>query len=70
MSLVVVARHIAGELWGTPVARCVEVVPGVLTVDTPGHGGIVAILPAATLARAGGPRRTHDGAPATHRGRR
>lgn len=44
-----VARHIAGEVWGRPVSNCSQLIPGVFAADTPGHGGIVAILAAADL---------------------
>ncbi len=43
-----IARRIAGDVWGHPVLSFSELVPGVFT-ETPGHGGIVAILAVADL---------------------
>jgi hypothetical protein len=44
-----VARHVAGATWGDPVHSCHELIPGVFSVDTPGHGGLIAILAAADI---------------------
>ena len=44
-----IAKHIAGETWGRPVEPFYQLVPGVFSAQTPGHGGIVAILAAADL---------------------
>jgi hypothetical protein len=49
LDLRTIAHHIAGDAWGHPVDDCSQLVPGVFKADTPGHGGIVAILAAADL---------------------
>ena len=63
-----IARHIAGDTWGRPVSGCWQLIPGVFRADTPGHGGIVAILavadlpePAVQAARATGRLRQVEG---------
>lgn len=47
-----IAKQLAGEAWGRPVDPFYQLVPGVFRADTPGHGGIVAILAVANLPAA------------------
>lgn len=41
-----IARYVAGRTWGTPVQSSQMLSHGVYSFDTPGHGGIVAVVPA------------------------
>jgi hypothetical protein len=44
-----VARDVASATWGDPVHSCHELIPGVFSVDTSGHGGLIAILATADI---------------------
>jgi hypothetical protein len=43
-----IARFAAGKTWGNPVQSSRKLAPGIFLHDTPGHGGLVAVLDAAT----------------------